>query len=134
MEYNTLGFNGKFVEYVSIQNGDKLGSGCYVDSVKEFKEFIKREFPKAVKMSDNRYQIDDIRYAVYPENSGKYIYYSRGTNHNGSDDVAITEAYSLVDAIENFKKYYSNVSKENVQFINCNRDGFVKNMMIVSEY
>lgn len=131
---NTLGLGGKFVEYISIQNGNKLGSGCYVENVMEFKKFVNREFPKATKISDNRYQIDDIRYVVYPEEYGKYIYYSKGTNHNGGDDVAITEAYSLADAMENFKKYYSNVSEGNIQFINCNRDGFTKNMMIVSEY
>lgn len=131
---NTLGLGGKFVEYISIQNGNKLGSGCYVENTREFKNFVNREFPEAIKISDNRYQVDDIRYVVYPENHGKYIYYSKGTNHNGCDDVAITEAYSLTDAVENFKKYYSNASSDNVQIIDCNREGFTKNMMIVSEY
>lgn len=64
----------------------------------------------------------------------KYIYYSKGTNHDNADDVAITEANSLNEAIENFKKYYINASKDNVQIINCNREGYVENMMIVSEY
>ena len=64
----------------------------------------------------------------------KYIYYSSGTNHNGTDDVAITEANSLEEAITNFKKYYSNASNFNVQLIDCHREGYVKNMMIVSSY
>ena len=64
----------------------------------------------------------------------KYIYYSKGTNHNGTDDVAITEAKSLDTAIENFKKYYSNASKDNVQLINCHKKDYVDNMMIVSNY
>lgn len=64
----------------------------------------------------------------------KYIFYSKGTNHNNADDVAITEANTLKEAIENFKKYYANVSEKNVQLIDCNRKGFAKNIMIVSEY
>ena len=50
-----------------------------------------------------------------------YIYYSKGTNHDNADDVAITEACSLKEAIENFQKYYTNVSKDNVQIIDYNR-------------
>ena len=34
-----------------------------------------------------------------------YIYYSEKTNHDGHDDVAITEADSLDEAIDNFKLY-----------------------------
>lgn len=64
----------------------------------------------------------------------KYIFYSKGTNHDNSDDVAVTEANSLSEAVQNFKKYYSNASEDNVQLIDCNRKGFVKNMMIVSDY
>ena len=64
----------------------------------------------------------------------KYIYYSKGTNHDNADDVAITEANSLNEATENFKKYYANVSKENVRIIDCHRKGYVENMMIVSDY
>ena len=36
----------------------------------------------------------------------KYIFYSKGTNHDNADDVAITEANSLEEAVANFKKYY----------------------------
>lgn len=64
----------------------------------------------------------------------KYIFYSKGTNHGCSDDVAITEARSKNEAIKNFKRYYTNASKDNVQVIDCYRKGFVKNMMIVSKY
>lgn len=64
----------------------------------------------------------------------KYIYYSVGTNHNGTDDVAITEANSLEEAVKNFKKYYANASESNVQLIDCHRECYVKNMMIVSSY
>lgn len=64
----------------------------------------------------------------------KYIFYSKGTNHDGADDVAITEASSLEEAVNNFKKYYSNASENNVQIINCHREGYVENMMIVSNY
>lgn len=64
----------------------------------------------------------------------KYIFYSKGTNHNNADDVAITEASSLEEAIDNFKKYYSNASYDNVQIIDCHREGYATNMMIVSEY
>ena len=64
----------------------------------------------------------------------KYIFYSKGTNHDNADDVAITEANSLEDAVENFKKYYENASKDNVQIIDCHRKGYAKNMMIVSKY
>lgn len=64
----------------------------------------------------------------------KYIFYSKGTNHDNADDVAITEANSLDEAVENFKKYYANASKDNVQIIDCHREGYVENMMIVSSY
>lgn len=64
----------------------------------------------------------------------KYIYYSKGTNHDNADDVAITEAKSLQEAIQNFQKYYTNVSEENVQIVNCHREGYAENMMIVSDY
>ncbi len=64
----------------------------------------------------------------------KYIYYSKGTNHDNADDVAITEAESMEKAIVNFKEYYTIVEKENVQLIDCHRKGYVKNMMIVSDY
>lgn len=64
----------------------------------------------------------------------KYIFYSKGTNHDNADDVAITEADSLEEAVDNFKKYYSNVSANKVQIINCHREGSVENMMIVSDY
>lgn len=64
----------------------------------------------------------------------KYIFYSKGTNHNGADDVAITEAETINEAIKNFKKYYANASENNVQIIDCNRKGYVNNMMIVSDY
>lgn len=64
----------------------------------------------------------------------KYIYYSKGTNHDGADDVAITEANSPQEAIQNFQKYYANASEENVQIINCHREGYSDNMMIVSDY
>lgn len=64
----------------------------------------------------------------------KYIYYSKGTNHDNADDVAITEVNSLQEAIQNFQKYYTNASEENVQIINCHREGYADNMMIVSDY
>lgn len=64
----------------------------------------------------------------------KYIFYSKGTNHDGADDVAVTEANSLQEAIKNFKKYYANASEDNVQLINCHREGYVTNIMIVSSY
>lgn len=64
----------------------------------------------------------------------KYIFYSKGTNHDNADDVAITEADSLSEAVQNFMKYYSNASEDNVQLINCHREGYVKNMMIISDY
>lgn len=64
----------------------------------------------------------------------KYIFYSKGTNHDCADDVAITEARSQNEAIKNFKRYYTNASKDNVRVIDCHRKGFVKNMMIVSNY
>ena len=64
----------------------------------------------------------------------KYIFYSKGTNHDGADDVAITEANSLKEAINNFQKYYSNASENNVQIIDCHREGYIENMMIVSSY
>jgi hypothetical protein len=64
----------------------------------------------------------------------KYIYYSKGKNHDNTDDVAITEAKSIEKAIENFKEYYTNASVKNVKLIDCHRKGYVKNMMIVSDY
>lgn len=64
----------------------------------------------------------------------KYIFYSKGTNHDGTDDVAITEANSLEEAIKNFQKYYSNASENNVQIIDCHREGYIENMMIISSY
>ena len=63
----------------------------------------------------------------------KYIYYSICTGH-GTDDVAITEANSLEEAVINFKTYFNNASIKNVQLIDCNRKGYVKNMMIISDY
>ena len=67
-----------------------------------------------------------------------YIFYSEGTNHDERDDVAITEAYNLDDAVSFFKTYYINANKKNVKIIDCNSDGhkegYVKNIMIVSKY
>ena len=64
----------------------------------------------------------------------KYIFYSKGTNHDNADDVAITEADSLSEAVQNFMKYYSSASEDNVQLIDCHREGYVKNMMLISDY
>lgn len=64
----------------------------------------------------------------------KYIYYSKGTNHDNSDDVAITEANSLEEAVGIFKIYYTNASKGNVRIIECHGVGCNINMMFVSEY
>lgn len=64
----------------------------------------------------------------------KYVYYSKGTNHYGADDVAITEAIYLEDAIGSFKRFYTNASEENVRIIDCNGVGCAKNMMFVSDY
>lgn len=76
----------------------------------------------------------DKRIILRGINRDKYIFYSKGTNHDNADDVAITEANSLEEAVFNFKKYYANASKDNVQIIDCYRKGYIKNMMIVSEY
>lgn len=64
----------------------------------------------------------------------KYIFYSKGTNHGNADDVAITEANSLSEAVWNFQKYYSNASENNVHLIDCHREGYTENMMIISDY
>jgi hypothetical protein len=67
-----------------------------------------------------------------------YIYYSEGTNHYKRDDVAITEADNLDEAVNIFKEYYTNASETNVKIIDCNSDGHkentVKGIMIVSMY
>jgi hypothetical protein len=72
------------------------------------------------------------------KNKNFYIYYNEGTSHNNRDDVAITEAYSLDEAIAFFKTYYRKVNKNNVKIIDCNTDGhkkgYVRDIMIVSMY
>lgn len=62
-----------------------------------------------------------------------FIYYSVGTGHD-SDDVAITSANTIEQAIEYFKLYFNNASYDNVQLIDLYRKGYVQNMMIVSMY
>ena len=64
----------------------------------------------------------------------KYILYSEGTNHDNRDDVAITEAKTLPEAVSIFKKYYKNASESNVSEINLYRKGYVQGIQIVSKY
>ncbi len=63
-----------------------------------------------------------------------YVYYSKGTNHDGADDVAITEAESLEIAVDKFRKYYKNATETNVSKVDFNRKGYVQGVMIVSNY
>lgn len=82
---------------------------------------------------DKKLHISDVS-----DSKNFYIFYSEGTNHNERDDVAITEAYNLDEAITFFKLYYTNANKKNVKIIDCNSDGYkegwVKGIMIVSKY
>lgn len=59
-----------------------------------------------------------------------YIYYNKGTNHDGADDVAVVEARSLEVAIEILKTLYDDVTDNNVEKIDCHSSGY----MIVSDY
>lgn len=63
-----------------------------------------------------------------------YVYYSEGTNDNGQDDVALTEAASHAEAIAIFKKYYNNVEASMVKEVDYYREGYVQGIMIVSKY
>ena len=68
-----------------------------------------------------------------------YILHSIGTNHNRHDDVAITEAISIEEAITKFKRYYINVNKQNVKLIDIypkskNGINYVQGIQIVSTY
>lgn len=64
----------------------------------------------------------------------KYVFHSIGTNHDDRDDFAITEAIDMDTAIKQFKEYYTNACKDNVQLIDLYREGYVKNMMIIGKY
>lgn len=59
-----------------------------------------------------------------------YVHCSKGTNHEGADDVAIIKATSLDDACRKFRKIYSNASQETVCMVEFNKYG----VMIVSDY
>lgn len=67
-------------------------------------------------------------------NKNMFVYYSKLTNDHGGDDVAITEQSTKEEAIKHFKKYYNNVSDENVKIVDVNRKGYTKNMHIISDY
>jgi hypothetical protein len=62
-----------------------------------------------------------------------FIYYSVGTGHN-SDDVAITSATTIEEAIAHFKTYFNNASSKNVKLIELFKKNYTQNMMIVSKY
>ena len=61
---------------------------------------------------------------------GYYVYYSKGTNHNKADDVAVVWALTQGIAKKKFKKYYKDVSDLKIQKIQLNRKG----IHIISEY
>ena len=66
--------------------------------------------------------------------TNKYVFHSIGTNHNGRDDFAITEAVDINTAVKQFKEYYNNASKDNVQLVDLYREGYIQNMFIVGTY
>ena len=59
-----------------------------------------------------------------------YIYYRK----DPEPDVAVVEAPSLEEAIEQLKKYFSPVAEDEVMKIDCHRDGYADGIMIVSSY
>ena len=59
-----------------------------------------------------------------------YIYYHK----DPEPDVAVVEAPSLEEAIEQLKKYFSPVAEDEVMKIDCHRDGYADGSMIVSSY
>ena len=51
-----------------------------------------------------------------------YAFYSPFTNHDNKDDVAVVAALSKEEAIDKLRKYYANVSEDNVKEVEFNRD------------
>ena len=45
----------------------------------------------------------------------KYVFYSKGTNHDNADDIAITEANSLKEAVENAADSIKKASEEDIE-------------------
>jgi len=59
-----------------------------------------------------------------------FIYYSKGTGHKRSDDVAVTRASNLKRAIRKFSVYYTNVSSRQVRKIDIDK----KDVILISGY
>lgn len=123
-------------EVVSVLEGIKRGwlPQNYICGTFEGKTYSEDEYNATKLHAAMRLAIKELSEATKLPSKQLYIFYSKGTNHDGTDDVAITEATSLDEAIICFRKAYSNASEENVQLIDCNRDGFAKGIMIVSSY
>ncbi len=49
-------------------------------------------------------------------------------------DIAVVESRSKEEAIRQLKKFFHNVSEENVIMIDCHRKGYVDGLMIISDY
>ena len=70
------------------------------------------------------YKYDMSMLGVIAPFEGKKIYafYSPFTNHDNKDDVAVVAALSKEEAIDKLRKYYANVSEDNVKEVEFNRD------------
>jgi len=64
-----------------------------------------------------------------------FVYYSRGTNHQKSDDVAVAYAKSVKDAVKKFSLYYTSVSAKQVVRADIETVGIQKkDILIISGY
>ena len=70
----------------------------------------------------------------YRLDTGTYVYHSIGTNHDNSDDVAVLYSEDLTSAVKKFREFYVNASEDNVFKIETNREGYVQDIHIVSDY
>lgn len=63
-----------------------------------------------------------------------YIYYSKGTNEDKLEDVAVVSGKSFDDALVVLKKYFTVVNSKDIHEVNLKRDGYVQDIMILSDY
>ena len=59
-----------------------------------------------------------------------YLYFYFGVE----PDIAVVEGKSKDEAIVQLKKFYNNVSANNVIKIDCHRKGYVDGIMIIKSY
>ena len=114
--------NGKIESEVGVCCGTKNQEECNCGGNRS-----KYDFYKNVRENTN--------YTKNEDNESYYIFYSKKSNpHENADDVAITEAKNISEALNIFSRYFKNANENCIQKLDLHREGYVQGIQIVSEY